>query len=122
MWSGNDILAEMGVLAPKEVISLATAGIETVVDVLDRIPKRYEDRRRFDAFPTQASSQAVCLRGMVVDAGRRFFGGRKGVYEVVIQAGNEVGFGENSITCRWFNAPYISNILAVGHEVVFTSC
>ncbi len=117
-WAGNDVIAEMGVLAPKEVLALTSATVETVMDLLDRVPKRYEDRRRFDAFPTQASSQPVCLRGMVVDAGRRFFGGRSGVYEVVIQAGNEVGFGENSITCRWFNAPYISNILAVGHEVV----
>lgn len=117
-WSGNDVLAEMGVLAPKEVISLATADVETVANLLDRVPQRYEDRRRFDAFPAQASSTPVCLRGMVVDAGRSFFGGRSGVYEVVIQAGNEVGFGENSITCRWFNAPYISKILAVGHEVV----
>lgn len=117
-WAGNDVIAEMGVLAPKEVIALTSAGIETVVDLLDRVPKRYEDRRRFDAFPTQASSQSVCLRGMVVDAGRRFFGGRSGVYEVVIQSGNEAGFGENSITCRWFNAPYISKILAVGQEVV----
>jgi len=117
-WSGNAVIAEMGVLTPKEVLALTSAGVGTVVNLLDRVPKRYEDRRRFDAFPTQASTQAVCLRGMVVDAGRRFFGGRKGVYEVVIQAGNEVGFGENSITCRWFNAPYISNILAVGHELV----
>lgn len=115
---GDGVIAELGVLAPKEVIALASAGVETVMDLLDRVPKRYEDRRRFDAFPTQASSHAVCLRGMVVDAGRRFFGGRKGVYEVVVQAGNEVGFGENSITCRWFNAPYIANILAVGHEIV----
>jgi ATP-dependent DNA helicase RecG len=117
-WAGHDVIAEMGVLAPKEVIALTTASVETVMDLLDRVPKRYEDRRRFDAFPTQASSQPVCLRGMVVDAGRKFFGGSSGVYEVVIQAGNEVGFGENSITCRWFNAPYISKLLAVGHEVV----
>ncbi len=117
-WAGNDVIAEIGALAPKEVIALTSAAVETVADLLDRVPKRYEDRRRFDAFPTQASTEAVCLRGTVVDAGRRFFGGRKGVYEVVIQAGNEVGFGENSITCRWFNAPYISKILAVGHEII----
>lgn len=117
-WAGNEVIAEMGVLSPKEVIALTSAAVETVTDLLDRVPKRYEDRRRFDAFPTQASSEPLCLRGRVIDAGRKFFGGRSGVYEVVIQAGNEVGFGENSITCRWFNAPYISKILAVGHEVV----
>jgi ATP-dependent DNA helicase RecG len=117
-WAGNVVIAEMGILVPKEVLALTSVAVETVMDLLDRVPKRYEDRRRFDAFPTQASSQPVCLRGMVVDTGRKFFGGRGGVYEVVVQAGNEVGFGENSITCRWFNAPYISKILAVGHEIV----
>ena len=118
MWSGNEKLTEIEFLTPKEVTSLASAGIETVVDMLDRVPKRYEDRRRFDEFPTQASSVAVCLRGLVVDAGRKFVGARKGVYEVVIQAENKMKFGENSLTCRWFNSPYISKILAVGHEVV----
>jgi len=118
MWVGNDVLAEIEILTPKEVIALATAGIERVADVFDIIPKRYEDRRRFDTFPTQETSTAVCLRGVVVDAGRRFFGNKKGVYEVVVQASNEVDFGENSITCRWFNTPYISQVLAVGHELI----
>ncbi len=116
---GNDVIAELGILVPKEAIALTSVGIVKVIDLLDRVPTRYEDRRRFDAFPTQASNEALCLRGMVVDAGRRFTGGRSGIYEVVIQAGNDAGFGENSITCRWFNAPYISKILAVGQEVIF---
>ena len=118
MWSGNHVLAELEVFTPKEVISLAAAGIEKVVDVFNIIPKRYEDRRRFDTFPTQASEVAMCLRGKVIDTGRSFFGGRKGIYEVVIQASNEVDFIENSITCRWFNSPYMNKILAVGHEVI----
>ena len=117
-WLGNDVIAELGVLAPKEVIALTSVGVEKVVDLLDRVPKRYEDRRRFDAFPTQASNEALCLRGMVVDTKKKFSGGAKGVNEVVVQAGNDAGFSENSITCRWFNAPYISNILAVGQEIV----
>ena len=71
-WEGNDVIAEIGVLTPKEVLALSSAAVETVMDLLDRVPKRYEDRRRFDTFPTQASSIPVCLRGFVVDAGRSF--------------------------------------------------
>ncbi len=115
--SGDAILAEAGFFPAKEVIALASAQVMSVKNLLDRVPKRYEDRRRFDTFPTQASSEPVCLRGLVTDAGRKFFG-RGGMYEVVVQASNEVGFGENSITCRWFNAPYISKILAVGMELI----
>jgi len=117
-WAGNNLIVELGVLSPKEVIALTSAKLELVSDLLDRIPRRYEDRRRFDVFPSQASSEAVCLRGLVVDAGRRFFGGKSGVFEIVIQAANDAGFTENSITCRWFNAPYVSKILAVGQEVI----
>ncbi len=116
-FAGREVIAELGVFTPKEVLALTSADLETVTDLLDRVPKRYEDRRRFDAFPTQASIEPVCLRGLVTDAGRKFFG-RGGMYEVVIQAANEVDFGENSITCRWFNAPYISKILAVGMELI----
>ncbi len=117
-WSGDAVIATLSVLVPKEVIALNTAGIETVANLLDRMPKRYEDRRRFDVFPSQASSQPVCLRGLVTDAGRQFMGGNRRMYEIIVQASNEVGFGENSITCRWFNSPYIANIIAVGHELI----
>jgi len=40
------------------------------------------------------------------------------MYEIVVQATNAIEFGENSITCRWFNSPYISKMLAVGMEVI----
>ena len=116
-WRGDSVIAELGALIPKEVLALGAAGISTVRELLDRVPKRYEDRRRFDSFPTQASSTAVCLRGMVTDAGRSFFS-RGGMTEVVIQAANDAGFGENSLTCRWFNAPYISKLIAVGQELI----
>jgi len=39
-------------------------------------------------------------------------------YSEVVQATNAIEFGENSITCRWFNSPYISKMLAVGMEVI----
>lgn len=117
-WAANAVLAELSVFSAKEVISLATGGVHTVLNLLDRFPKRYEDRRRFDAFPTQASSVAVCLRGVVTDAARKGFGGRSGFYEIVVQADSGISFSENSITCRWFNAPYISKIIAAGHEII----
>ncbi|MFT5882430.1 MAG: ATP-dependent DNA helicase RecG [Crocinitomicaceae bacterium] len=110
-------LTELGFLTAKEIIAFSTAQITTVQQVLDHLPKRYEDRRQFAAFPAQATGQSMCLRGVVVDCQRKGFGGRKGIHEVVV--GTDDGFSGNTIVLRWFNMPYISKMLAVGHELIF---
>lgn len=111
-------LTELDFLKPKEIIAFSTAKMVTVQDVLDHLPKRYEDRRRFDAFPAQQTGKSMCLRGTVIDCQRKGFGG-KGFFEVVIEADSVSAFSDNTITCRWFGMPYISKMLAVGHELVF---
>ncbi len=99
----------------RELEALKTAGIETIVDLLDRIPKRYEDRRSFDAFPVQASGEAFCLKGLVIDTQRKGFGG-KGFFEAVVE--DHAGGGFSRITCRWFHMPFLQKVIAAGHEVV----
>jgi ATP-dependent DNA helicase RecG len=111
-------LAELPVLPAKEVAALAAAGFRTAADVLDHLPKRYEDRRRFDNFPNQPTSSAVCLRGMVIDTSKRHFGRGKGFYEAVVMNGEGGVFGSGKITCRWFNMPFIHKLVAAGQEVV----
>jgi len=94
------------------------AGMRTAADVLNHLPKRHEDRRRFDLFPNQPTAQAVCLRGTVIDASRRRFGRGGGAYEAVVMDGSGGVFGSGKITCRWFNMPFIHKLVATGHEVV----
>ncbi|MGJ8696224.1 MAG: ATP-dependent DNA helicase RecG [Verrucomicrobiaceae bacterium] len=106
---------ELLFLKGREVEALKAAGFGGVADVLDWLPKRYEDRRRFDAFPAQAGGPAVCLRGRVLDTQRKGFGGR-GFYEAVVE--DHGGGGFSRITCRWFNMPFLHKMLAAGHEVV----
>ncbi len=96
---------------------LAAAGFSTAVDLLEHFPKRYEDRRRFDAFPNEASPHAVCLRGAVIDASLKYSGPGRRFYEALIMDGSGGVFGSGKITCRWFNMPYIQKLLATGHEV-----
>lgn len=110
-------LLTLGGISAKEIFAFNTAKITTVQQVLDHLPRRYEDRRSLDAFPVQATGKSMCLRGSVINCQRKGFGGRKGFYEVVVQA--EGDFSDNTITLRWFNMPYISKMLAVGHELVF---
>ena len=102
----------------KEWEAFEKLGITTVQDVLEWFPKRYEDRRRFDAFPSQSGGDPVCLMGVVKDSVRKGFGGRTGVYEVQVEGSGDSVFGGSQITCRWFNMPFIAKVLAAGHEVV----
>lgn len=117
MFSALTDLATLPLLPSREVVALATAGMTTAVAVLDHFPKRYEDRRRFDAFPNQATAVAVCLRGTVIDASLKQFGPGRLFYEAIIMDGSGGIFGSGKITCRWFNMPFIQKILASGHDV-----
>jgi len=111
-------LASTPLLSPKETAALAAVGLVTAMDVLQWFPKRHEDRRRFDAFPVQQGSAAVCLRGTVVDASLRHFGPGRKFYEAVVMDGSGGLFGSGKITCRWFNMPFIHKLVASGHEVI----
>jgi len=116
--SAHEELSNVSLLPAKESVALLTAGFRTVADLLDHFPRRYEDRRRFDAFPNQPTGQPVCLRGTVVDASLRHMGPGRRFYEAVVMDGTGGVFGSGKITCRWFNMPFIHKLVAAGHEVI----
>jgi ATP-dependent DNA helicase RecG len=118
MIRATDEIAATGLLAPKEVQALAAAGFQTVADVLGHLPKRHEDRRRFDSFPNLPTPTPICLRGTVVDTSRRRFGSGGGMFEAVVMDGSGGVFGSGKITCRWFNISFIHKLMACGHEIV----
>jgi ATP-dependent DNA helicase RecG len=105
-------------LPSKEVAFLAAAGFRSATEILDHLPKRYEDRRRFDSFPNQPTSSAVCLRGGVIDTSKRHFGQGRGFYEAIVMDGSGGVFGSGKITCRWFNMPFIHKLVATGQELI----
>ena len=113
--NANDLLQGLSGLRGREVEALRVGGIENIADLLDWLPKRYEDRRFFDSFPVQAGDGSVCLKGTVVDTQRKGFGG-KGVYEAVVE--DHVLVGLSQVRCRWFKMPFLHKVIAVGHEVV----
>jgi ATP-dependent DNA helicase RecG len=116
--SASDELAIQPWLSAKEVVALTAAGLTTVASVIGHLPKRYEDRRRFDHFPVQATPDPVCLRGRVVDVSLRHVGGERRFYEAVVMDEGGGVFGSGKITCRWFNMPFMKNLVATGHEVI----
>ena len=117
MFSAADDLVTLPLILPKEGAALEAVGYRRLIDLLGHFPKRYEDRRRFDSFPTQQSSGAVCLRGRVIDASTKVFGAKRRFYEVVIMDEGGGVFGSGRITCRWFNMPFITKLVAVGNDV-----
>ena len=104
-------------LSGKETQALEAAGIATVDGLLGHFPKRYEDRRQFDRFPNQATAKPVCLTGGVIDATTKGFGKTR-FYEAIIMDGTGGVFGSGKITCRWFNMPFMSKVVAAGHQVI----
>ena len=117
MTSGQTPLASLAILSPKEWQALESAGFATVADLLAHFPKRYEDRRQFDKFPNLPTGKPVCLHGGVIDAGTKGFGKTR-FYEAVIMDGSGGVFGSGKITCRWFNMPFMSKVIAAGQQVI----
>ena len=111
-------LVSWSLVPAREVAALAAAGYQTAAQLLDHLPKRHEDRRRFDNFPNQPSAAAVCLRGTVIDTAKRHLGRGRGFYEAIIMDGSGGVFGSGKITCRWFNMSFIHKLVATGQEVV----
>jgi ATP-dependent DNA helicase RecG len=115
--AGN-LLEQSSFLTPKEIAAFRAIGFSSYGDLLMHLPKRHEDRRQFDAFPVMPTAHAVCLRGMVIDARSMRFSSSYAAYEAIILNGSGGVFGSNKITCRWFNMPFLSKMLAAGHEVI----
>lgn len=115
--TGQTELSSLPALSAKEIQALAATGISTVARLLECFPKRYEDRRRFDRFPNQATAKAVCLTGGVIDAGHKGFGKTR-FYEAIIMDGAGSIFGSGKVTCRWFNMPFMSKVIAAGQQVI----
>ena len=63
-WTPDFPLSSLELFQQKEVQALAEANLHVLEDLLNWFPRRYEDRRAFDAFPVQVGGEAVCVRGV----------------------------------------------------------
>jgi ATP-dependent DNA helicase RecG len=91
---------------------LARLDIHTVEDLLLHRPRRYEDRRHFRSIAGLTRDEAATARGTIVALGfRRFRGGSKSVFEIILDDGSA------RLHCRWWNLPFMQNYFAMGNEV-----
>ena len=106
----DDALGTLPWLAPRELKALQAAGLETVGDVLMRMPRRYEDRRRSGDVAGVQNGETVSLQVHVYTAGWKF--SYKRYYELSVGAEGDPHGAR--LTLRWFNMPYVAKLLAVG--------
>ncbi len=100
-------------LAPRELQLLRAGGLDTVGDVLTRVPRRYEDRRRSAPIASLQDGDVVSIRAHVYGAGWRF--SYKRYYEVAV---GEISEPQGArLYLRWFNMPYVAKLLAVGMDI-----
>jgi ATP-dependent DNA helicase RecG len=91
---------------------LARLDIHTVEDLLLHRPRRYEDRRHFRKIAELTKDEPATARGTIVTLGlRRFRGGSKSVFEIILDDGSA------RLHCRWWNLPFMEKYFAMGDEV-----
>ena len=97
-------------LTSREQQALIAAGVETVQQLLRRLPRRYEDRSTVVPLHLIQDGDTVCARIHVFSAGWRF--SYKKYFEV--SAGTPDDPHGTRILLRWFNMPYVARLLATG--------
>jgi ATP-dependent DNA helicase RecG len=91
---------------------LSRLDIRTVEDLLLHRPRRYEDRRHFRKIAELTKDEPATARGTIVASGlRRFRGGSKSVFEIILDDGSA------RLHCRWWNLPFMEKYFAMGDEV-----
>ena len=103
-------LAALGDVSSRDLQALRAAGVETVGQLLRRIPRRYEDRRISTPLHMLQEGDTVCLCVHVYGAAWRY--AHKRYFEAMTgTAGDAHG---TRLYLRWFNMPYVAKLLATG--------
>ncbi len=91
---------------------LARLDVRIIEDLLLHRPRRYEDRRHFRKIAELTKDEPATARGTIVASGlRRFRGGSKSVFEIILDDGSA------RLHCRWWNLPFMEKYFAMGDEV-----
>jgi ATP-dependent DNA helicase RecG len=113
-------LVDVPWIPAKRATALAKLGLLTLGDLVLHYPRRHENRDGTAEFPRGETIEPVCLWGSVVKTHHLSFGrsswGRK-VFEARLEMEGADALSP-TLVCRWFNAGYLSKLIAVGDEMV----
>lgn len=110
-------LADLEGIPRAKVAALQRLGLVTIRDLLRHYPRRYEDRRSLDHFPDGPMDAPICIGGTIAATALKRFGHRKGVFEATLENNSGSAFSQ-PVLCRWFNMPYMQNVLPTGRPVI----
>jgi RecG-like helicase/REP element-mobilizing transposase RayT len=110
-------LADAPFIPRNRVANLARLGLHSLDDLVRHFPRRHEDRRRFEPFPTTETTHPILARGVIVKTGYLPYGRWRRGFEAIIE---EEGIGPlgGRLTLRWFNMPYVQKMIAIGMGVI----
>ncbi len=110
-------IAELDWITPQRARQLEKFGLRTAGDLLTHFPRRHEDRRQFDHFPSEETGTPVCVCGTVVKVSAKRFGGWKKMFEVTLEEEGSHALSP-SLMCRWFNVHFVQKMIATGQRLV----
>lgn len=111
-------LADLTSVPAKLRQAMDECGWRTVADALNHLPRRYEDRRRFERFPADPDERPVTLHVIVDDVRSLRFGSNRRIFEATLVPGESGGMPGQQITARWFNLPFMSKVIAVDQQLI----
>ncbi len=101
-------------VGPARAARLATAGVETLEDLLYVLPFRYEDRREFATIDRLEPGGPVRTLSVKVVSSRLIRTRRRGFTIFNAELADDTG----SIKGVWYNQPYLARVLTAGRRVV----
>ena len=106
-------------VGPRRAELLRHLNLETVGDLLDHFPRRYEDRRQLLRIRDAVVGEMQVLYGEIVSLRERPLQGGRGLLTARLveppEAGGRMALGDrSSMDLVWFNQPYLSSWLRPG--------
>jgi ATP-dependent DNA helicase RecG len=110
-------LRELDWVGAPRLRAVLRLGVTTVRDLLEHFPRRYEDRTRFDGFPTGETALSICVCGMVERTQLRRIRGRMRMFDATLSEASAHALS-TPLVCRWFNSPWVEKAVVQGQRLV----
>lgn len=101
-------------VGPRRSELLSALGIQSVIDLLQHYPRRYEDRRQIRRIAQLETGREETIQGKVLAIGTT----RVSRTLTIVQAA--VSDGSGTVYATWFNQPYMQSRFKNGQELILT--